>query len=202
MKAARVVEAVLLQTPLRLALGGIFCVAAVSKLQDPQSFAFAIKGFKVFDPVANGPVIVTAAFTIPWVELVAGVALILGLWTRAAALTLALALLAFIGGLLSVIARKLDASCSCFGNLNLFCGHAVGWCQVIRNVIMLVPAVYLVWRGGGLAAIDRLLDRGREHGQAPEAPFPAASVPPNIPQYDPPRPTRTRDPLDEVRGRA
>lgn len=152
-------ESILLIVPLRVALGGLFCIAAVSKLQEPQTFAEAIKAFKVVDHIALGHLIATAAFVIPWVELIAGAALVLGLWSRAAALTIALALAAFIAGLVSVIARGIDASCSCFGNLNLFCLSAVGACQVIRNSVMLLPAVYLVWRGGGRIALDALIDR-------------------------------------------
>ena len=152
-------ESILLQLPLRLALGGLFCLAAVSKLQDPQTFAEAIKAFQVVDHVRLGHLVATAAFVIPWVELVAGVMLILGLWTRAASLTIGLALLAFIAGLVSVIARGLDASCACFGNLNLFCGKAVGACQVIRNTVMLLPAFYLAWRGSGRLCLDALACR-------------------------------------------
>lgn len=159
MSGLRAAESVALQLPLRLGLGGLFCLAAFKKLQDPQSFAEAIKGFRVVDHAELGHLIVSAAFVLPWVELVAGVLLILGLWTRAAALTVALALGAFIAGLLSVIVRGLDANCSCFGDLSLFCGSEVGWCQVVRNLVMLVPAGYLVWRGGGLAALDAVLER-------------------------------------------
>lgn len=148
-----------LQLPLRLALGGLFCLAAVSKLQDPQSFADAVKAFKVLDQTTHAHLITTATFVIPWVELIAGIMLILGLWTRAAALTLGLALAAFIAGLVSVIARGLDAKCSCFGNLNLFCPEAVGWCQVVRNSLMLLPAAYLTWRGGGRVGLDALAGR-------------------------------------------
>ncbi len=139
---------------LRLLLGGLFVLAATMKLQDPQSFAEAIKGFRIVDNARLPHLIVNAAFVIPWVELLAGLALVLGFWTRAAALAIALALLAFIGGLVSVIARGIDASCSCFGDLDLFCSGGVGWCQVIRNTVMLVPAVALVWRGGGRLALD------------------------------------------------
>lgn len=145
--------------PLRAGLGGLFCLAAFKKLQDPQSFAEAIKGFRVVDHNQLGSLISTGAFVLPWVELIAGVLLILGLWSRASALAIWLALAAFIAGLLSVIIRGIDASCSCFGDLNLFCSSKVGWCQIIRNLLLMVPAIYLVWRGGGLVALDRLTAR-------------------------------------------
>lgn len=153
----RLTESALVTLPLRLALGGLFCLAAFKKLQDPQSFAEAIKGFRIVDHNQFGSLITTGAFALPWVELIAGVLLILGLWSRASALAIWLALAVFIAGLLSVIRRDLNASCSCFGDLNLFCSSAVGWCQVIRNLVLLVPATYLVWRGGGMVAVDHLI---------------------------------------------
>ncbi|MCC5823580.1 MAG: DoxX family membrane protein [Phycisphaerales bacterium] len=159
MSARRAVESVLLQLPFRLVLGGLFCVAAWAKLHDPQSFAEAIKGFRVLSEHDHAFLITAAAFMIPWVEMVAGVALILGLWTRAAALALGLALIGFVVGLVSVIARGIDGDCSCFGDMKLICDSKVGWCQVIRNLVLLLPAGYLVIRGGGLVAIDALLER-------------------------------------------
>lgn len=164
MSGLRIAESIGIQLPLRLGLGGLFCLAAFKKLQDPQSFAEAIKGFRVVDHAELGNLIVSAAFVLPWVEMIAGILLILGLWTRAAAVVVGLALAAFIAGLLSVIIRKLDASCSCFGDLNLFCGSKVGWCQVIRNLIMLLPTAYLIWRGGGLVALDAVLERSGPRG--------------------------------------
>lgn len=154
MKRPGLVESVLLILPVRLFLGGLFALAAFKKLQDPQSFAEAIKGFKVVDPATHGHLIVTGAFTMPWVEMVAAVLLILGMWTRAAGVTVALALAGFIAALVSVIARGLDAKCSCFGDLSLFCGSEVGWCQVVRNLILILPAVYLAVRGGGRVSLD------------------------------------------------
>ncbi len=162
MSALRWFESIVLQLPVRLALGGIFVFAAWNKIHNPQAFAFAIKGFKVFDPATHGHLIISAAYTLPWVEMIAGVLLILGLRSRAAALTLLLTLLVFIGGLLHVITSGIDADCSCFGDQKLFCGGAVGWCQVIRNLILLVPALYIVIRGGGLLSLDAAIRPDRK----------------------------------------
>lgn len=179
MSFLKLLESILLQLVLRVALGGLFCFAAFKKLSDPQSFAEAIKGFKVLDVNTLEPFMVTGAFVIPWVEMVAGVMLILGFWTRAAAATIGLALLGFIGLLISVIMRDMSASCSCFGDLNFGCPAEIGWCQVLRNTIMLIPAAYLVWRQGGLLALDEVLTRraDRKASSALSAAQPDASDP-------------------------
>lgn len=159
MSAKRWAESILLQIPFRVVLGGAFAYAAFMKIGNVQAFAFAIKGFKILDPVKHEQLIISAAYTIPWVEMVAGVLLILGLRTRAAAAALGLMLLVFIAGLLHVIFDpSIEADCSCFGDMNIVCSSKVGWCQVIRDLVMLVPAIYLVWRGGGILAIDTLIE--------------------------------------------
>jgi putative oxidoreductase len=159
MSALRWAESVLLQLPMRLALGGAFVFAAYMKITNVQAFAFAIKGFKIVDTDKHANLIITAAYTMPWVEMIAGVLLILGLKARAASATIGLLLALFIAALLYVIySPAIDADCSCFGKANLFCDETVGWCQVNRDLIMLVPALYLLVRGGGNLGLDALCD--------------------------------------------
>ncbi|MBL4697758.1 MAG: DoxX family membrane protein [Phycisphaerales bacterium] len=160
MSAKQWAESIMLQFPLRVALGGVFVFAAFTKISNVQAFAFAIKGFKVLDPDKHGHLIISAAYTMPWVEMIAGVLLILGLKTKAATLTIGLMLVFFIGALLHVIFDpSIDADCSCFGDMNLVCGASVGWCQVVRDLVMLIPVGYLLWRGGGNLALDTLIDK-------------------------------------------
>jgi len=169
MSALRWAESILLQLPMRIALGGIFVYAAYTKISNIQAFAFSIKGFKILDPDTHANLIVSASYTMPWIEMIAGVLLIIGLCTRAAALTLALMLLIFIVALVYVIySPSIDANCSCFGDKHLYCGSAVGWCQVIRDLILLVPAGYLLWRGGGILGLDPM-NSGKIARQSPKA---------------------------------
>ncbi len=171
-------ESILLQLPLRVGLGGVFAFAAYNKIGGVQSFANAIKGFEIVDADKYGHLIVTAAYTMPWVEMIAGVLLVLGLWSRASAVAIWIMLVAFIAALIHVITdESISADCSCFGDMNLVCDATVGWCQVIRNLVLLVPTSYLVWRQGGILALDRVfcgktvddgpewtVDRGAEQG--------------------------------------
>lgn len=156
----------LLQFPLRVALGGAFAFAAYNKLGALQSFADAIKGFRIIDAEQYGYLILIAAHTLPWVEMIAGGLLVLGLWSRASAAVIAMLLLGFIGALIHVILDgTIHADCSCFGDLTLVCPKGVGWCQVVRNVVLLIPALYLVWRQGGRLGLDALwVPRGEGAG--------------------------------------
>lgn len=154
---------------LRVLLGAMFVYAAFKKMGDPQAFAFAIKGFKVVPEAAGEPLIVMLAFVIPWTELLAGLGLILGFWTRASSIVIGGLLVGFIGGLLGVIFREsVSASCSCFGDIDFVCGSEVGWCHVIRNIVLLGLTATTFVLGGGLFSIDGLVVAAREsfHGPA------------------------------------
>lgn len=140
----------LLLMVLRIALGGLFIFAAYAKWEDPQKFVFAVKGFKILpDHLA-----VLMTYAIPWMEAIAGVLLIIGLWTRSAAAIIALLLIGFITGIISVLVRGLDVKCTCFGAYDPFCKGSVGWCNIIQNTILLVPTLLVTAKGGGLLAAD------------------------------------------------
>ena len=80
--------------PLRLVLGGLFVFAAYNKLipqgegatsSGPQGFAWTIQAFKLGLP---DWFVRFSTFTTPWIEVVAGVLLIIGVWTRGAAMVI------------------------------------------------------------------------------------------------------------------
>lgn len=135
----------------RLALGGLFVLAATMKLQDPQGFADAIQGFKI----VPDHIVKLLAFALPWTELIAGVLLILGVWTGAASLLIVLLLAGFIAGIVSVLARDLSTTCACFGKLEFPCGGEVGLCQIVRNAVLIGLAVPLLVFGPGKFSLDR-----------------------------------------------
>ncbi|MBC7773239.1 MAG: DoxX family protein [Pyrinomonadaceae bacterium] len=137
-----------LSLPLRLALGVLFLFAAYNKLfveNGPSLFAASIKAFKVIDPVDHAKVFQLAVFVTPWVEIVAGLALVLGLWTRAAAGVLAGLLLVFIALIASVLHRELDTECGCFGKLSPFCPAKISNCNIYQNVVLLAMAGLIMW---------------------------------------------------------
>lgn len=142
---------------LRLALGGIFCMAAAIKLSNPQSFSEAIQAFRA---VKSDELVLVATHTLPWVEMIAGVALVLGFWSRQAALIIGVLLLIFIAVISSAIGQGLAGiPCSCFGYWHLICKGGVGWCKVWENSGLAAIAGALVFAGGGTLSLDRLLDR-------------------------------------------
>lgn len=148
----------------RLSVGGAFLLAAFMKLREPQEFADTVKAFRVL-PEELDHIAVVATFGVPWLEVFAGLALVLGFWTRSAAALVGALLVGFIGLIISVIARpEISIACGCFGEVTLFCDGAIGWCNVAQNSVMLLLVLLtLVW-GGGLFSLDRVLEGGRRKG--------------------------------------
>jgi len=95
----------------QIALGAVFVAAALPKLIDPPGFAEAIWNYQL----APAWLIHPAALTLPWLELLCGLALCLGVWIRAAAGWLGALLLVFMTALSINLARNHPVDCGCFG---------------------------------------------------------------------------------------
>jgi len=100
-----------LALPARLVLGGILLYAGFTKLNDGWRFAEAIANYRILPAQANQ----LLALTLPWLEVVLGLLLVLGLWLRAAAGLATLLFLGFSIAVIAALARQLDISCGCFG---------------------------------------------------------------------------------------
>jgi len=94
----------------QLALGVIFVAAAIPKIADPPSFAHMVYNYRLLP----GPAINGLSIVLPWIEMLAGLALIVGFWKRTAAGLTAVLLLLFIGALSVNLARGNPVNCGCF----------------------------------------------------------------------------------------
>lgn len=105
----------------RLVLGGLFVYAGVVKVLDPLDFAQNIRNYRLVGQSLS----FMAAVVLPWLEILAGVALAAGIWKRASALIISGLLVFFILLTLVTIARGLDVECGCFGALSRKSGFGV-----------------------------------------------------------------------------
>ena len=95
---------------LRLVVGGIFIYASWEKIFHPDAFATIIMGYRLVPRTAAAFI----AVWLPWTELFAGVALVVGFWARAVGLLLSFLTAVFLVGLVQALARGLDIRCGCF----------------------------------------------------------------------------------------
>ncbi len=131
----------------RVILGVIFIQFALSKIMRPAVFALNVVDYGMMPAWGVN----LWALTLPWAELVAGLFLILGIRTRAAATLIGAMNIIFIVGLVNAIFHQLPINCGCVGEA----GEPVTWLKVLKNSGMLVMAAQIF-------LYDRLfvLDRG------------------------------------------
>ena len=94
----------------RIALGLIFVGASLPKIVDPPGFAHMIYNYRL----VPGSLVNFVALVLPWLELLCGIALTLGIWKRTAAGILGFLLVLFIVGLGVNLARMHPIDCGCF----------------------------------------------------------------------------------------
>ena len=99
---------------LRLAAGSIFVISGFVKLMQPyQNFLATIRAYEIL----SAPTAVALARTMPWVEFLIGVFLIVGLLSRLSILVLWALNTVFIGVISSALIRRLPIQeCGCFGD--------------------------------------------------------------------------------------
>jgi len=128
-----------LQALCRLALGGIFIYASLDKIAHPREFALIIANYAILpDWLVTLP-----ALVLPWLELVAGLCLVAGLWTRSSALLLSLLLLLFMAALGFNALRGIDLSCGCFSTSAA--DKEKAWILVLRDLLILIPGLLIVF---------------------------------------------------------
>ena len=119
-----------------------FLLAGSLKVWDPLAFAGQLFAYRLLPPAAVAPV----ALALPWIEVLAALALLaVPRWRRAGALLIAGMLLAFIAAEISVMARGLAIPCGCFGML--WGETRVGIPTSARNVALLASAALAGWFG-------------------------------------------------------
>lgn len=133
-----------LLTAFRLAGAGVMLLAAFFKLKGgPFLFSQSIESFEIM-PTWGIPFV---AHFLPWFEMILGLALLFGVWTRQSAALATATLTVFTIGLASVIARGLNVNCGCFGGL--FGEAKVTESSVVRNIVFIAMTATVWYLGGG-----------------------------------------------------
>lgn len=125
----------------RVALAGIFAVAAIAKLADMPGSRRALEGFGV--PASIVP---AGALALPAAELLAAVLLLIEPTAQIGALLAAALLLAFVAGIGAALRRGEEPDCHCFGQLH---SKPAGRETLIRNLVLAAAGLFVLIAGGG-----------------------------------------------------
>ena len=144
---------------LRVALGLLFAVAGALKIGHFDLFAAQIAGFALLPQ----PLVAPLALLLPFVEVLLGAYLIVGLFTRAAAWFAAFQLAVFAAAIASAVMRGISTSCGCFGPADQ---TTTSWPEVARDASLALMALFVAWRAPGAVALDRRMGEGHEQSGA------------------------------------
>ena len=135
----------------RIALGAMFLYAGITKIADPAGFSQAVYNYHLLPSwLVN-----TTAILLPWVEVVAGTCLVLGLWVPGGALIVSSLLLTFTLALGFNLSRGLDIACGCFSTT--MTAGKITWWYLLRDSSLLVAALLVLFGDTGYLSLERRL---------------------------------------------
>jgi uncharacterized membrane protein YphA (DoxX/SURF4 family) len=158
----------------RLALGGVMVTAGLLKIGQPEQAVRAVQAYQILPPQAGQYV----GYGLPLVEILLGIALIVGLGTRIVAVITGTLMVIFIIGVSSAWARGLSIDCGCFGGGGAIAPSQTKYVQeILRDVLFLFFAGWLIrWPAsvfavdpsgragiGDLGAYDEIVDADDDH---------------------------------------
>jgi len=132
----------------RVFLGGLLLVAGAMKIGHPAELAASIAGFRLLPAAVVGPL----ALALPYVEVLLGAYLVVGLFTRTVAAVAAFQFLCYGGAVASAVLRHIPANCGCFGPNDT---AVADWPHVAFDLALAAASGFIVWWAPGAFAVDR-----------------------------------------------
>lgn len=143
----------------RLVLGVVLLVAGGMKVGNPRGSARAVQAYEVM-PFEVAKYVGVA---LPWVEIIVGALLVLGLFTRVNALIGTLLMVAFVLGIAQAWARGLTIDCGCFGGGGEVAADQTRYGrEIARDLLFALCGAWLVARPRTILSGDRFLFGDKE----------------------------------------
>jgi putative oxidoreductase len=134
---------------LRVVLGAIFIYASWHKILAPEEFARSIVNYRILP----GESVNLLAIVLPWIELVCGLLLVLGLFTGGSILLVAFMMTVFLVAIGSALVRGIDISCGCFASDG---ADRVNILFLIRDIVLFACALQVFLFDRRTASLDKL----------------------------------------------
>lgn len=123
-------------------------MAGALKIGHAPDLAAAIAGFRLLPAVIVGPL----ALALPVLELLLGLYLVLGLFTRVAAGIACAQFLIYAAAVSSAVLRHIPADCGCFGPGD---AAVADWPHVGFDLALAAASAFIAYRAPGALALDR-----------------------------------------------
>ncbi len=118
---------------IRMGIGFIFIYAAIPKIIRPDEFADGINNYRILPYF----LVNLLAIGLPYVELLFGIFLFIGIRIKAASFGTTLLMVVFILAVLSAWIRGIDITCGCFGSG----GEIISLKEIGRDIIFFLMSI-------------------------------------------------------------
>jgi protein-disulfide isomerase len=148
---------------LRVALGLVWIYGGATKLADTAEALRAVRAYQLLPE----SLVVLVGYGLPFLEIMLGLLLIVGLGTRVVAMLSAALLVAFVAGIASAWARGLQIECGCFGGGGLSTDPTRGYVEdIARDLGLLAVSAFLAFGPASKWSLDGAL-RGPTSAEKP-----------------------------------
>lgn len=150
---------------IRLFLGGLFLYMGVAKIGHPVEF---LKQIRLYEMLPEHPpyYLNATAIVLPWLEVLCGVALIVGVWIRGAATQIAIMLCVFTPAIFMRALAIHNTEGTPFTDIEFDCGCGSGvvviWQKLLKNSGLLLLAVFALLSRSRRLTVAGLLRNGQE----------------------------------------
>ena len=134
----------------RIALGTIFLMSALTKLASPGQFAGDVREYRLLPQ----PLATAFGWALPYAELAVAGLFLTGVRTAWAAGAAVVLLVAFMIAVGLAMLRGFDLSCSCFG---LLYRERVGWGTQVRDGVLLLMALFVFSQGDSSPSVAQMV---------------------------------------------
>ena len=132
----------------RVLVGGLLVAAGALKVGHPTDLAVAIAGFRLLPAAVVAPL----ALALPYLELLLGGYLVVGLFTRIAAWIAVAQFVVYAAAIASAVVRHIPANCGCFGPGDV---AVADWPHVGFDLALAVAGAFIAYGAPGALALDR-----------------------------------------------
>jgi uncharacterized membrane protein YphA (DoxX/SURF4 family) len=119
----------------RVYVGGVFVYASMYKIIYAGEFADTIAGYQILPYWLVG----LAAVALPWVELISGALLMLGVRSKSAAAAVGVMLVVFMVAIAVNLVRGTPIGCGCFHSAE----EEMSWVTLVRDMVWLLMTVHV-----------------------------------------------------------
>jgi len=128
----------------------MFLYTGVVHFLDPKGFAEAVANYRIL------PVVLVNPFSVglPFVEMITGIALLLGIFIPGSLLIISGLLFMFAFALGIALFHGLDISCGCFTTTKE--AQRISWIYLVRDLSLLAITVFIFYFDMGLASIKKI----------------------------------------------